>query len=325
MKICVTETVWAEAGGRIAAVAPDVEVVRLSHEGEYSGDPNGAEAFFFSSDLFQARRTAVEEAMRVATSGTLKWIHSSAAGVDHPIFQQMIAAGATLTHSPGLHGKPIAQYVLGYMLHHSKRMAAHAEAQQRHDWTREIESVELTGQTLGIVGYGGIAAEIARLAKAFEMRVIGTKCTSIDDPNLDELLTPDHLRDLLAQSDYVTLACPLTDETLGLIGAAEFAAMKEDAVLINIARGGVVDEPALIDAMTSGQIAAAVLDVVGEEPLPPESPLWDLPNVVITPHDSSRTQLGLPRTIDQWLKNLTHYVRGEALEHVAEGTGVAEA
>ncbi len=322
MKICVTENVWEAASGRIASIAPDVEVIRLSHEGEFSGDAAGAEAFFFSSDLYQARRAAVEAAMAVATSGQLKWVHSSAAGVDHPIFQQIMDAGATLTHSPGLHGKPIAQYVIGYMLRHAKRMAAHAEAQARHDWTREIESVELTRRTLGIVGYGGIGSEIARLATAFEMRVVGSKRTPIEDPNLDELLGPDQLHELLAQSDYVALACPLTDETRGLIGAAEFAVMKDDAVLINIARGGVVDEEALIAAMNGGQIAGAVLDVVGEEPLPAESPLWDLPNVVITPHDSGSTDLGLSRAIDEWLKNLARYVRGEELLHVAAGTGV---
>lgn len=321
MRICVTTGVWEACAGRIRAIAPGLEVTQLRLDGTFDGDTADVEAFFFSEDLYR-QPTAVRAAMGLATGGGLRWFHSSSAGIDHPIFQQIVDAGATLTHSPGQHGQPIAEYVLGHMLAAAKRMRAHAALQAEHRW-EPIDSVELTGATVGIVGYGGIGAHVARLARAFEMRVLATKRTPIEDPNVDELLPPKRLHELLAASDYVVVTVPLTDESRGMFGAAEFAAMRPEAVFINVARGGVVQEDALGEALRSGSIALAVLDVAGEEPLPPESPLWELPNCVITPHDSGSSPLSFERTNELWLRNLSRWVRGEELLHVAAGTGLS--
>jgi phosphoglycerate dehydrogenase-like enzyme len=221
--------------------------------------------------------------------------------------------------------------VISAMLQEVKQVRAHYEAQQRHEW-QPIISGELTGKTVGIVGLGGIGRAVARRAKAFEMRVIGTKRSPLVDPNVDEILPPDRLGELLAASDFVVLTAPLTDETRGLIGAAELAQMRPEAVLINVARGEIVDEAALGEALRAGAseesdrgIAAAYLDVVGTEPLPATSPLWELPNCTLTPHDSDTSLLGHGRTTERFLENLVRYVRGEPLLDVAETTGLTPA
>ncbi len=200
-------------------------------------------------------------------------------------------------------------------------MREHGRAQDRAEWAK-FNTTDLGGRTLGIVGYGGIGAAVARRAKAFDMRVVATKRTLVDDANLDELLPPAALQALLAQADYVVLCVPLTDETSGLIGARQLQAMAPHAVLVNVSRGAVVDQEALIDALREGRIGGAVIDVTTPEPLPADSPLWAMENVVITPHDSGDSPGAFGHTVDHWLKNLARYVRGEDLLNVVTTTGL---
>lgn len=328
MKICCTRAVWEHSGSRIRSIVPDADFAILEPDARFTtldggaAEVTGLDHVFLSEDLYRATRETVAASVRAATSG-VDWVHSSSAGIDHPMFAAMLESGATLTHAPSQHSRPMAEYVLGQMLRHAKHMSAHAEAQRDHAW-RPVDSEELTGTTVGIVGYGGIGAAVGKLGRAFEMRVVATKRNSVEDPNLDEWLAPDRLPDLLAQSDYVVISVPLTDETRGLIDAPQLALMKPSALLINVARGGIVVEHALIDALRAGRLAGAVLDVAEQEPLPPDSPLWDIPNLVITPHDSGDSPLGFTRTVDGWLHNLTRYVRGEPLEGIATSTGLSE-
>ena len=155
------------------------------------------------------------------------------------------------------------------------------------------------------------------------MRVIATKRHRVEDPNLDKWFAPERLADLLSEADCVVITVPLMDETRGLIGAAQIAHMKPSALLINVARGGIIDERALVTALTEGRMAGAVLDVMEQEPLQIDSPLWDVPNLVLTPHDSGDSPLGFTRPVDGWLRNLTHYVLSEPLEGVAISTGLS--
>ena len=321
MRLGVSELVANSYATRIASLSPRIETVQLRQDGTFTPPANGIEAFFLSVDLYLEPRT-LRAAMPLVDQPALRWFHSSSAGIDDPRLQRMLNRGVTLTHSPGLHARPIGEYVIGYMLHHVKAMPAHAAAQARREWAH-IPGVELTGKTLGIVGLGGIGLEVARLAQAFEMRVLATKRTPVAAENVDEVLPSARLHDLLAASDYVLLAVPLTDETRGMIGAAEFQAMGRGALLINAARGEVVDEAALIEALRTGAIGGAVLDVFETEPLPADSPLWELPNCVITPHDSSVTPQAFSRTGEHFLKNLARYMRGEPLLNVAVSTGIA--
>ncbi len=323
MKLCVSSFIAGRYGERIAAAAPAAEVIRLETDGSLSGgDLDQIEVFFDSGDLTVVRDS---EGLRraiaaIAEAPALRWYQSGAAGFEGAMFEGIRARGVRLTNASGIHAEPIAQYVITYMLQRIKRVPAHAQSQRRREWN-PIGGGELTGLTCGIVGLGGIGAAVARLAKAFGMRVIATKRIAVDDPNVELLLAPDRLDELLSASDFVVLALPLSDETRGMIGAAELAKMRERALLINVARGGIVDEPALIDALRDRRIGGAVLDVASEEPLPPESPLWELPNCVVTPHDSAWSPLATPRQTELFLDNLARYVAGEPLLNEIEPAG----
>jgi phosphoglycerate dehydrogenase-like enzyme len=253
---------------------------------------------------------------------SLRWLQSPGAGVDHPVFARVIERGVRLTNASGLHAEPIAQYIFAYVLHWEREVARHL-AQERARQYQVIVSGDLTSKTLGIVGLGGIGLAAARVGKAFGMRVIGIRRTPADtEANVDLWLPPQRLHELLEASDYVVLCMPLTNATRNWIGAAELHAMRNDAVLINVARGGVVDEPALIEALREGRIRGASLDVTAEEPLPPDSPLWELDNCVITPHDAGYSPRANERLSALFFDNLSRYTAGESLRNEIRDVGL---
>ena len=323
MRLCLTEQVAELYVDRIRAISPEIDVVQMHYDGTLSSNGGGIEAFFLSEDSFaqpRERQGALREARaRLAEDAAFRWFHTCAAGYDNPFFQSLIDRGVTLTNSPGLHARPMAEWVMGAILVHAKNSVAHQASQARNEWNR-VRSDELTGRTVGVVGMGGIGLAVARLAKAFEMRVIGTKRTSFSHADVDAVLPPDRLHELLTESDYVVLAAPLTNATQGMMGRAEFAAMKSSATLINVARGGLIDEPALIEALREGQIAGASLDVASQEPLPADAALWDAPNCLITPHISQGSPHSMSRTSEHFLENLGRFERGETLLNVVHDT-----
>ncbi len=250
----------------------------------------------------------------------LRWIQLTSAGADRLLDSGFIEGGITVTTVSGLHATPIGEYVLCVMLMFAKGAPRFMRAQARHEWLRYLPS-ELRGKTVGVVGMGHIGEEVARLSKAFGCRVLATKRSltpASSNEHADELLPAARLPLLLGESDYVVIAVPLTSETRALIGARELAAMKPGAVLVNIARGAVVDEAALVAALRDGRIAGAALDVFEQEPLPPESPLWDLENVVLSPHISGGTEIYNERAVDIFADNLRHYLRGEPLRNIVD-------
>jgi phosphoglycerate dehydrogenase-like enzyme len=264
----------------------------------------------------------------------LRWVQGHFAGVepllDHPLMRRV-----TLTTSSGIHAPNMAEYILMMVLafaHHLPRMIDH---HRRGEWPADRWALfaprELRDCTLGIVGYGSIGREVARLAKAFGMRALATKrdaartqdagwqIPGVGDPasaHVDRLYAPGALRDMLRESDYVALTLPLTPDTHHLIGRAELESMKRDAVLVNVSRGGVIDETALIDALRAGAIRGAALDVFEQEPLPAASPLWKLPNVVLSPHVSGFTLRYDERAMTLFAENLRRYLNGEELLNV---------
>lgn len=263
----------------------------------------------------------------------LRWVQGQFAGVDHfldnPVLQQ-----AVLTTTSGIHAPNIGEYVLMMMLAFGHRLPRLLQYQQKSEWPQDryplFAPVELCDCTVGIVGYGSIGRQVARLARAFGMRVLATKrnIASADPgwhlPGLsvaeqpDRLYPPAELKAMLAESDYVVLLAPLTPETKKMIGAAELAAMKPGAVLINVARGGLVDEPALIEALRAGTLGGAALDVFTREPLPADNPLWTLPNVILTPHVGGITPHYDERAMGLFAENLRRYVAGEPLLNVVD-------
>lgn len=275
------------------------------------------ELAFFSGDLLGPSGRPFFEALDRAPG--LRWLHVFHAGVDAPRYGELLAQGVRLSNSSGSHAEPIAQTAITALLMLARGFPRWIDAQRRHAWDRLARDEgprDLRGQTLLVVGVGAIGSEIARLARAVGLHVIGVRHSrgQPDDP-VDEMHQPSKLPELLPRADWLVLACPLNDETRGMIDAGALSRLPRGARLINVSRGAVVDEPAVIEALRSGQLGGAYLDVFAQEPLPAESPLWDLPNVLITPHNSAVSAGNDARATEIFLRNLVRWGRGEPLEH----------
>ncbi|MWV63828.1 D-2-hydroxyacid dehydrogenase [Halorubrum sp. JWXQ-INN 858] len=216
----------------------------------------------------------------------LEWIHSIQTGVDRFPFDDLEGAGIALTNSTGIHGDAIGDTVAGYMLSFARRLHVYRDQQRDREWTWPAfdEPFSLAGERLCVVGLGVLGRGIASRASGLGMDVVGVRRTPTPVANVDETVGRDGLADAIADARFVALALPLTSETAGLIGEAELASMREDAYLINVARGRIVDEDALVAALDEGSIAGAALDTFETEPLPEASPLWGHEEVIVTPH-----------------------------------------
>jgi len=296
----------------ICRIAPECEIVPFTAEGEILGSVEGTEVLFLRWGV--GPETFRQMLERIPN---LRWVHTISAGVDHILFPRLAEADVILTNASGVFNVPIAETVLAFMLAVVKRLPEFFEQQRAHRW-HKLGLRELRGLTVGIIGLGDIGGEVARLCRAFGMRVLGLRRHPHPHEHADEVLPPDRLHDLLGRADFVVIAVPLTEETRGLIGAAELAAMKPDAWLINIARGAIVDEDALLEALRERRIGGACLDVFTEEPLAEDSPFWDLPNVIITPHNSWSSPRLQEREAELFLENLRRYVEGEPLLNVVD-------
>ena len=248
-------------------------------------------------------------------AGRLRWLQAMAAGVDW-VFVPELPAHVVVTRVPGVFGPWMAQYVLAWCSAISQRVETYRAAQRERRWIETTLPGRLRGTTLAIVGLGDIGRTIARLARAFEMRVIGVSASGAAVPGVERVHRPRDLRRALAAADWAVITVPLTAATRGLIGARELAAMKPTAWLLNIARGPVVDEPALLDALRRRAIAGAVLDVFATEPLPADHPLWGLDNAIVTPHIAG------PSTPEEiapvFAENLARFLAGRRLRHVVD-------
>lgn len=316
MKVLLTEAVAAQFAPSLREAAPDLQFACLLPDRSWQGDPDGAEAVYLSVDgLLSGTWGALVE--RAAALPSVRWAQTYSVGMDFAEYRTLAERGIILTNGAGTQSIPIAQHVLMMMLHHAKRMDVLERSRARHAWERTFAD-ELTGKTVALFGVGGIGSEVARLAQALRMRVIGLRRRTEPVPNVDELLPPERVGDLCAAGDYLVICAPLTRATRGAIGRAEFARMKSSAYLINVARGPLVDEAALLDALREGRIAGAGLDVFDTEPLPPEHPLWDLPNVLITPHVAPASPLLMERGARLFADNLRRFVAGEPLVNVVE-------
>jgi phosphoglycerate dehydrogenase-like enzyme len=250
----------------------------------------------------------------------LKWMQAVSAGVDRHQGTEIWKSNVIMTGVSGIHATPIGEYVLGFMLMLAKNTPLGFKMMQTRNWQRYMVHT-LRGKTVGIIGLGHIGREVARLAKAFGMRVIATR-RSVKKAgkarNVDLLLPRDRLKELLKASDYVALTLPLTPETHHIIGEAEFKAMKSTAYIINIGRGGLIDQEALIKALDAKQIAGAGLDVVTPEPLPRENRLWDFDNVILSPHVSGGMEDYMLHATELFCDNLKRYLDGRKLRNVID-------
>lgn len=259
-----------------------------------------------------------------AAAPRLRWLQLSSDGADHLRGSPILRSDVIITNSR-VFATPIAEYTFGSILSWSYLFPQARERFQRQrlyprNQMEEYQSTELSGQTLAIIGYGAIGHRIATLARAFEMNVIATRRTATEHAFIDgiEVFPADRLREVLARGDVVVVCLPLTGETEGLIGEAELRAMKPSAYLVSVGRGSVIDEGALLRALREGWIAGAGIDVFAQRPLPPDSPFFDLPNVIMTPHMSGISDGYARRGAALFRENLRRYLAGEELINVVD-------
>lgn len=312
MKIIIPEFVISHVQARACTMLDTCDFVILDQHGKPQSEIEGAEVLMLPWHL------PAEIRQTLYALPTLKWVHTVSAGVEHALDEALRVAPVTLTNARGVFDLPIAETVLTYMLMIVKQMPTFMTQQRAHRWKKQALR-ELAGLTVGIVGLGSIGAEIARLCSALGMHVVATRRRPEESaPNVERIFPPEQLETLLAQVDFAVLAIPLTPETRGMIGETQLRALHPEAWLINIARGAIVDEPALIRALQNQQLGGAALDVFSHEPLPANSPLWDMENVIITPHNSWSTPHLEEREAELFLDNLERYLRGEILRHVVD-------
>ena len=310
--LLVSDNVWARHGDAIRALGASISPVIYEGNDVLPDEViETLDAVFYSSDLWPDRSRGI--VLSILKTKNLKWMHTFSAGVDNPFFVQLMERGVRLTNSSGATASPIAQTTVLYMLALSRNVRAWFQHQDNREWTRH-GFTELDGGRLAVIGMGPIGTEIARLGVALNMQVEAIRRTPTGNEPCPTF-SFDQLSNVLSRADWVAVALPLTSDTREIFNAETFAIMKQGAHFINVGRGELVDEDSLIDALTSGHLAGAALDVFATEPLPADSPLWNMDNVIITPHSSSASEQSELRSEAIFVENLALYVAGKPLRN----------
>lgn len=290
---------------RIASCAPGATIVdagqeRIAHE-------------LFEADIFCGHAKVPVDWDGVVRQNRLRWIQSSAAGMDHCLVPSVIGSDIVVTSASGVLAPQVAEHTVALISAWYRSLPVFFRAQQKHEFIRR-PTRDLTRSTVGIVGFGGNGRRIARVLRPFQTRLLATDMFPVDKPDYVEALwPPDRLDELLGRSDIVVLGLPLNDATKGLIDAEALSKMKPGALLVNMARGPIVVTADLIRALEQGHLAGAVMDVTDPEPLPPEHPLWDFPNVIITPHVGGQCATRSDDITDLFCENLKRWWAGQPL------------
>ena len=311
------KAVAASAGKSVEFMTlPEAKGARLSQ-----ADCDRLTVTFIDRDIRFDEQLYAAYGAAVTTSNSLKWIHFTSSGIgQQPFAPALDAKGVTMSSSTGSNAEPVAQTGFTGLLMLARGFPGYMEGQRKHEW-RPLRGAtlppDLRGQTVIIIGVGAIGKLFAGYARAFGLKVIGVRRSpqQADDP-VDEMFTPAQLKDVLPRAEWVVIACPLTKETRNLVNADAFKRMKKGSCLINIGRGEVMDEAAFIDAIRSGHLAGAAIDAHRQEPLPADSPLWDLPNVIVSPHNASASTGNEKRCAEMFIANFGHWARGEPMFNV---------
>lgn len=294
---------------RVDALRERFPAVRFLHLPSAPPWPEGTdegEALLFAG----LRKPELSGLLRAAAA--VRWIHTGSAGFDWVEVPEVEERGIVVTRSADVMSIPMAEFAFAAILAHVKNLEALRDSQRRRAWEPPMHA-ELHGRTLLVVGAGSIGARVAGLARAFGMRVLGIKRDGAPRPGFDAMYRPDRLDEVLPEADVVVLTAPATPETEGMIDAGRLKAMKRDAYLVNIARGALVVEDDLLDALRSGEIAGACLDAFAVEPLPADHPLWSAPNTFISPHASYRSPAIRQRVFEEFSENLERWLASEPL------------
>jgi phosphoglycerate dehydrogenase-like enzyme len=282
-----------------------------------SGDVGELDVAWLSGDVFQDQELLQRFYTTVSASPGLRWLHSNAAAVDHPVLIELGRRGVALS-TANVTGPPIAEYVIRGVLDWFQRAGEWRSTIAEGQWAKH-EFREVLGTTWLVIGMGSIGREIASRARAFGAHVIGVRRSPRGDEPVDEILTADRVHDSLPRADVVVLALPASSATAGMVDDGFLGRMRSGSVLVNVARGTLVDEVALIAALDRGTPEAALLDVTATEPLPAESPLWTHARVVLTPHSSALGINRHARAQAVFLENLARFLGGEPLVNAVEG------
>ena len=272
-------------------------------------DPRPEVAWISIDLMFSGQLLDYVEAL--LAPGSVRWVQGCLAGTDAPPFRRILAAGIRLSPSDAPNAG-VAEYVMSTVMQTVHRGVARATAHRERKWL-QAPWREINGMTWAIVGFGSIGGELAKRARPFGVTIVGVRRTAVEDHRADRMATLDQLTEVLSEADVVVLACPLTDETRGLAGSAFYRAMRDDAILVNVSRGPVVDDVALMAALDEGQLATAVLDVFDVEPLPHDSPLWDHDKIVLTSHVAGAGSGIVPRGDAVFVEHLGDYLSGRPL------------
>lgn len=314
MDVLVTEVAWRSYRARLAGAAPGARWLRMQADGTVLDDAGAARAWedlrpevvWGTADLFDEGGPLRPFFAFLVRSSGVRWFASPAAGFDNPVFADLVRRGVRLTTSH-VGDVPIAEYVVRAVLDHVQVAHRWRDGQAAATWQVHPRHGEVHGSRWLVYGLGSIGGRVADLGRAFGATVIGVRRSPTGREPVDEMLAPGDVVARLPEVDVVVLTAPSTPATRGLVGAEFLAAMKPSSLLVNIARGDLVDETALLAALDTGVPAAAVLDVTSEEPLPQDSPLWRHPAVTVTPHASGRTVGRLDRAADDFVANLLRW------------------
>lgn len=320
MQLLVPTHICEKVTARLRTVEPTIDTVPI--ESGQPPPPNRAEILlrFFPNSVYPGRAFDAATLERtVSLSPQLRWIHNGMTGMDGVLYPQLVESNIIVTNGSGAHRHAIAESALGMMLAWAKRYSSHLDNQRRRCW-QHIPHDTLHDENALIIGLGSIGQTIAQLCSAFGMRVAGVRKHDIEEPvaGVSQIVTSDRLHDLLPEADYVIIATVLTPETRRMIAEAELRLMKPAAYVVNIARGGIIDEQALYQALSEGWIAGAGLDVFAQEPLPSSSPLWTLPNVTITPHNAAWSDHVEDEALSIFYENFSRYVQNRPLLNVVD-------
>ncbi|WP_411552294.1 D-2-hydroxyacid dehydrogenase [Paenibacillus lautus] len=295
----------AEQQQKIKEIAPDYDLL-VTKAKELTG------SIVRDADIMIGWSRSMQEEVLAADS-KIKWIQAWSAGVDKMPLRELEEKGIQLTNASGVHSVPITEHIFAMILAFNRNLHLAIRQQSNNKWDTSGTFTELAGKTIVIVGVGQIGSHTARVAQAFGMRTVGVRNSGKSDPNVESMYKVDQLDEALAQGDYIVNILPLTDETRGLFNTARFSAMKDSAFFVNVGRGQTVVTDDMVQALQSGGLAGAGLDVFEEEPLPADHPLWNLDNVIMTPHMAGDTDRYGERAVEIFLENLKHYVNGEPL------------